>query len=152
MVFSNQSIFNSRTFIDMKRFLCLICLVSIVGLSKAETYLGFTMSTGTLSPLESMQVLLIKDHLFISTGIYEVNNNQKTNFTGEVGFNLDLCERISMIPIIGTSKVTHPKIKENNVYGGVAFNLKTLKKCDYALGLIFKVTTHGISTGVALHL
>lgn len=136
----------------MKRFLCLICLVSIVGLSKAETYLGFTMSTGTLSPLESMQVLLIKDHLFISTGIYEVNNNQKTNFTGEVGFNLDLCERISMIPIIGTSKVTHPKIKENNVYGGVAFNLKTLKKCDYALGLIFKVTTHGISTGVALHL
>jgi hypothetical protein len=126
--------------------------MSIVGLSKAETYLGFTMSIGQLSPLESMQTLLIKDHLFISTGIYEINNNQKANLTGEVGFNLDLCERISIIPIIGTSKVMCSKTKEYNVYGGVAFNLKTLKKCDYALGLIFKVTTHGISTGVALHL
>lgn len=124
----------------------------LVGLSKAETYLGFTMSIGQLSPLESMQTLLIKDHLFISTGIYEINNNQKTNLTGEVGFNLDLCERISMIPIIGASKVICPNTKEHNVYGGVAFNFKTLKKCNYALGLIFKVTTQGISTGVALHL
>lgn len=136
----------------MKRFCLFICFMSIVGLSKAETYLGFTMSIGQLSPLESMQTLLIKDHLFISTGIYEINNNQKANLTGEVGFNLDLCERISIIPIIGTSKVICPKIKEHNVYGGVAFNLKTLKKCNYALGLIFKVTTHGVSTGVALHL
>lgn len=136
----------------MKRFGLFICFMALVGLSKAETYLGFTMSLGQLSPLESMQTLLIKDHLFISTGIYEINNNQKTNLTGEVGFNLDLCERISMIPIIGASKVMCPKTKEHNVYGGVAFNFKTLKKCDYALGLIFKVTTQGISTGVALHL
>lgn len=135
----------------MKRFCLFICLVSIVGLSKAETYLGFTMSTGKITPLESLQALLIKDHLFVSTGMYEVNN-QKLSFAGEVGFNLDLCERLSMIPIIGTSKVIYQKAKEYNVYGGIAFNFKTLKKCDYALGLIFKVTTHGISTGVALHL
>ena len=137
----------------MKRFcLLIVFFISIVGLSKAETYLGFTIGTGTISPQESIQVLFIKNHLFISTGVYEINNNQKMNFTGEIGFNLDLCERISMIPIIGTSRVICPKVKEHNVYGGVAFNLKTIKKRNYALGLIFKVTNQGVATGVALHL